>query len=223
MERLTVDFLIKLRENNNRNWFNENKSAYEDALKEYKASATQVIEQLSLIDPELMGLDIRDCLFRIYRDIRFSHDKTPYKNHFGAYLAKGGRKSMRAGYYFHIEPGNSFLGGGIWKPDSKLLKHIRHDIVDNIEEFEEIIEKKSFNQYYSEFSGDRLKRNPVGFSPEFRRIDLIKLKQYSVVCPVSDELLLSNNWIEQVIQRYKEITPLCKFLNYGIDAFLEED
>ncbi len=127
MNTQILQFLTELRENNYREWFQDNKKRY-DALKDgFTEEVQQLINRIGLFDPEIIGLEAKDCLFRIYRDIRFSPDKTPYKTHFGAYIARGGRSSERGGYYLHLEPGNSMLSGGVWMPPTPLLKKLRQE------------------------------------------------------------------------------------------------
>ena len=141
-------FLKELRENNNREWFHAHKEWYLTVKAGHEDFINRVIPALAVREPEVDGLMAKDCIFRIYRDIRFSPNKEPYKTHIGAYMVKGGKQSPRAGYYVHIEPGNCMIGGGIWCPEPSLLKALRKDVYDNIDEFTGIIRDTEFQKYY---------------------------------------------------------------------------
>ena len=144
-----IQFLKELQVNNNREWFQANKSRYDVLRKNFIENVQLLIDRIGLFDPEVAGLDAKDCLFRIYRDIRFSPDKTPYKRHFAAYIAScGGRGSERGGYYIHLEPGGCMLSGGVWCPPPALLKMLRKDIYENIEELVEILENNGTIEDY---------------------------------------------------------------------------
>ena len=124
-----LDFLTELRQHNNRDWFNERKDRFYELRATFLNRVDELIRLISVFDEEISGLEAKNCVYRIYRDTRFSPDKTPYKTFFSAYIAsKGGKKSLRAGYYLHLEPGNCLLGGGVWCPESKLLKELREHI-----------------------------------------------------------------------------------------------
>jgi uncharacterized protein (TIGR02453 family) len=211
-----LTFLRKLKENNNKEWFTANKPEFTAAKETFETLVAEVIGEISSIDRELSGLDPKKCIFRIYRDIRFSPDKTPYKTNFGAFFNQGGKKSMKAGYYLHIEPGNSFLGGGIWMPHGNILKAIRQEIFYNVEEFKKITGKKEFNDYYTEFAGDKLQRPPVGFPKDFPDIDLLKFKNYAVGHVVDDKVIKSDGLVLEIVKAYKILQPFNAFLNRSI-------
>ena len=136
----SLAFLTVLKENNYKEWFHENKPLYEEAKKEFEPFVNILIQEIRSIDKEVGHLEPKDCIFRVFRDIRFSKDKTPYKTNFGAFVAKGGgRKSEFGGYYFHLEPDNCLLAGGIWMPQPDILKAMRQEIYHNIDEFLEIL------------------------------------------------------------------------------------
>lgn len=177
------DFLRELRENNDREWFNAHKKRYVELKAWFDEWVGKLIEKTAGFDEEIEGLNVKDCVYRIYRDVRFSPDKSPYKTHFAAYLASpGGRNSQRAGYYVHLEPDGSLLGGGLYCPEPSLLKKLRQDIYDNIEEFTSILEEKKFA---AEFAGidatDKLKKVPAPFPSDFPQGDLLKYKHYDIV------------------------------------------
>ncbi|MFA8434203.1 MAG: DUF2461 domain-containing protein [Marinifilaceae bacterium] len=209
-------FLLQLRENNNREWFQTNKHLYNEAKKDFEEFIELQIEQTRQIDPDLAGLRAKDCLFRIFRDVRFSPDKRPYKTNFGAYLAKGGRKSSLAGYYIHIEPEQSFLGGGVYMPTSPVLKAIRKEIYQSPETFKEILNNKDFNHHYPEIWGEKLKTAPRGYPKDWPNLDLIRHKHYAVVKAVSDEQVLNNDFSKLIQQSFTALHPFNNYLNHII-------
>src|SRR4051812_46071466 len=153
LEPQTLKFLKTLKKNNNKPWFDSHRVQYEAARIDFSNFLQLVIDAVQKSDPSITGLTARDCLFRINRDIRFSKDKRPYKSHFGATIKRGGRKSVYAGYYFHLEPGQSFVGGGLWIPEPAQLKNLRQEIDYNWDEFEGIIKNKTFKKTYGDLYG----------------------------------------------------------------------
>lgn len=176
-----IQFLKELSVNNNREWFQANKDRYDVLHKAFLDEVQQVINRIALFDPQVAGLEAKDCQFRIYRDLRFSPDKTPYKVHFAAYMAQGGRASERGGYYIHLEPGNCMLSGGVWCPPPKLLKMLRQDIYDHIDEFVSIIEKPSFKEAYPVMEGEVLKRMPAGYPADFKYDEILRHKDFALL------------------------------------------
>jgi uncharacterized protein (TIGR02453 family) len=214
-----LDFISDLIQNNNREWFAENKKRYDEARAYFEQISSKLVVEIAGFDKELVHVEAKDCIFRIYRDIRFSHDKTPYKNHFGVFMAAGGgRKSVRGGYYLHLEPGKSFVATGVWCPPPPLLKALRQSVYDNIEELETIIRqpefKKRFRGFYDE---DKLKTVPKGFPADFPSADLLKLKHYMVEYQLTDEILNSNDFVGEIASIFRTAYPLNKFLNYTVD------
>lgn len=207
------EFLTQLRENNNREWFQANKKKYDKAKKDFELFIELSIEQIKIIDPEVSGINAKDCLFRIFRDVRFSEDKRPYKTNFGAFIAKNGRKSRYGGYYIHIEPDQCFLGGGCYMPASNVLKAIRTEIYHHPNEFKSIIESSEFKRHFPEMYGDKLKTAPRGFPKDFDHIDLLNYKHYAVGKSVSNEIVCSNKFVEEIDKTFKALYPLNKFLN----------
>lgn len=207
------EFLTQLRENNNREWFQANKKKYDKAKKDFELFIELSIEQIKIIDPEVSGINAKDCLFRIFRDVRFSEDKRPYKTNFGAFIAKNGRKSRYGGYYIHIEPDECFLGGGCYMPASNVLKAIRTEIYHHPNEFKSIIESSEFKRHFPEMYGDKLKTAPRGFPKDFDHIDLLNYKHYAVGKSVSNEIVCSNKFVEEIDKAFKALYPLNKFLN----------
>lgn len=213
MQSTTLQFLRNLQKNNNRDWFNDNKTIYQEAQQDVVSFVEKLIEEMSTFDEEVGKVDAKKSLFRIYRDTRFSKDKSPYKTNFGASLGMG-KGSQKAGYYLHIEPGKSFLGGGIYMPEPSVLKSIRKEISAFGEEFKMILEKDDFRNYFRGLSvEDKLKNVPQGFEKDDKMSEFLKLKHFIVTHPVSDELLLSKNAPKEIAKVYHAMKPLVDFLN----------
>ena len=213
-------FLKELRKNNNREWFMANKDRYATLHKEYIVIVEKLIAGIATFDPEIAGLDAKSCVYRIYRDIRFSNDKTPYKTHFGAYMTgHGGRTSPYGGYYLHIEPDNSLVSGGVWCPTPAMLKSLRRDIYDNMEEFIGILENKKFKKNYGELEGESLKRMPDGFPKDYQYDYILKHKNFVVSGNKPEDFFYSENWIDEVVENFRILYPFNKFLNYTIGEF----
>jgi len=213
-------FLRELRANNDREWFKANKSRYDALHKTHVTVVQDLISRIGAFDPEIAGLDAKSCIYRIYRDIRFSNDKTPYKTHFGAYMTGiGGRTSPYGGYYLHVEPDNSFLSGGVWCPDPKMLKKLRHDILGNIEEFVDILENKRFKQLYGGLEGEMLSRMPDGLPKDSPYHYILKHKYFVVSCEKPDSFFNTKNWMDEAVEDFKVLYPFNKFLNYTIGEF----
>jgi uncharacterized protein (TIGR02453 family) len=215
-----IEFLSELENNNNREWFNAHKARYEGCRQKMLFVTELLINEIRKFDSNIPAMDPKDCLFRIYRDVRFSHDKRPYKTHFGSYIARGGRKSTRAGYYFHIEPGESFLGGGIYKPESHILKALRNAIYEAPESFLEIIDNVNFKKLFPTMEGEKLKTNPKGFEDDFRYMELLKHKSFFFSTNIPTENLLNGNFAEIAVESFKVLTPANKFLNEALDNYL---
>ncbi|MDR0573478.1 MAG: DUF2461 domain-containing protein [Tannerella sp.] len=214
------NFLKELRENNNREWFKANKERYDVLYKEYVDIVQQLVDRIATFDPEIAGLDAKSCIYRIYRDIRFSNDKTPYKTHFGAYMTGfGGRTSPYGGYYLHLEPDSSFVSGGVWCPDPKMLKQLRQDIYDNIEEFSGILENKKFKEIYGGLEGEMLKRMPDGFPKDCPYDYILKHKYFVVSSGKTEKFFYSEDWMDEVVEEFRALYPFNKFLNYTIGEF----
>lgn len=216
-------FLKDLSANNNREWFAENKARYEKAKMLFDKSVEELLLRMSIIDPSLAGVDVKDCLWRIYRDTRFSPDKTPYKRHFGAFIAKGGKKSGHGGYYLHIEPDNCFIGGGVWCPEPKLLKKLRQNVYVHIDEFLQITGNKDFKKLYQSFDADEaLKTVPREFPKDFSHPELLKLKHYVVSKEVDEAFFDKKNWLDLVVHDFEVLKPMNDFLNYAVDEYKED-
>ena len=216
----TLEFLRELKANNNKEWFDANRKRYEKVKSDYLALAADLLESMKKIDPALEMLTAKDCIFRINRDIRFSANKSPYKTNLGIVLQPGGKRMSRAAYYFHIEEGASFAGGGLWMPESALLLKVRKEIHYFIPDLTEILEKPDFKKYYGALDieeGQKLSRPPKGFEADDPAIEFIKLKSFTTSAPISDDLLTSKNLVENISVRLEALKPFIQFINRGLD------
>ena len=212
MQSSTLQFLRNLEKNNNREWFNENKTLYQEAQQDVISFVEKLIEEMVDFDEEMGKLEAKKSVFRIYRDTRFSKDKTPYKTNFGAGLGMG-KGNKISGYYLHIEPGKSFLAGGVYKPEPSVLKTIRQEISAFGDEFKAILEQDEFRNYFRGLSvEDKLKKVPQGFEKDDKMAEFLKLKHFIVTHPVSDEQLLSENAVKEFTKIFKAMKPLNDFL-----------
>lgn len=212
----TLNFLSTLEINNNREWFIENKQLYLNAKENVENVVNEIISGVSEFDKSVERLEAKNCIFRIYKDTRFSKDKTPYKTNIGASLVEKGPKTLNhAGYYIHLEPGKSFLAGGVYMTEPKNLKSIREKISSEGDEFLKILNKKSFKDLL-ELRGDKLVKVPQGFDKENPMGDYLKFKQFTVFHPLSDEDVLDENFVKNTVKVFKEIYPFNQFLNDGI-------
>lgn len=212
-----LQFLESLKKNNNREWFCANKSWFEEAKNEVESLMNQLIPAVRKFDNEIGILSPKDCMFRIYRDVRFSKDRSPYKINFGGFITKGGRRAGNAGYYLHIEPQNSFLGGGIYMPSGASLKAIRQEIYYNVDEFKKIIYNDDFAKYFKHLEGEKLERHPKDFPADFSDIELLKFKSYVVLHPLADKILLSEVLLNYVIKIFKSMISLNHFINRALE------
>ncbi len=209
----TLDFLKELEENNNKEWFNDNKPLYLAAKENVEDTVALFIDAISLFDSSIAGLRPKDCLFRIFKDVRFSKDKTPYKTNFGASITKDGRKSGNAGYYFHLKHNDSFIGGGIYCPPTKALNKVRNQIIDDPESFKGIIESKNFKSYFGEIYGDKLKTAPKGFDKNHPEIELLRHKSYVALHKMDNKKVLDDNFANYGVDVLKEIKELNHYIN----------
>jgi uncharacterized protein (TIGR02453 family) len=215
-----LNFLSELKENNNKEWFDLNRNRYEASRKKVLLLTEQVIHEIAKFDSEIGLQDPKNCVFRIFRDVRFATDKTPYKTNMGSYISPGGRKSINAGYYIHIEPDGSFVGGGSYCPPADALKALRTEIFDHPEEFKQLISKNSFQKIYTEMYDDKLKTAPKGFPKDFPEIDLLKYKSYAFTSKLDDSVVTSDSYISHIVESMKELYPVNRFLNVALEKWL---
>ena len=207
ISKTTLDFLQELKVNNNRDWFNEHKPAFQIEQKKVKDFYTALMEELKKHD-DIESLKI----FRIYRDVRFSKDKTPYKPHFAGNFVRG-TKRLRGGYYLRIRPEESFLAGGFWEPNKEDLLRIRKEFETDTTEIRKIINNKTFVKHFGKLKGDALKTAPRGFDKEHPDMDLIRMKQFIVTREFTDEEVLSPNFLQEIDASYKAMRPYFDYMS----------
>jgi len=214
----TVEFLKQLIDNNNREWFQANKAAYDIARENVIEFTAELIKLLQQMDPGIdAALDPKKAVMRIYRDIRFSKNKTPYKNNFGISVPTSGLKSGGVEYYFHITPGASFIGGGYWMPENDHLKKIRQEIDYNAHDLKSIIDAPDFVELFGEFrKQEQLKTVPKGYEPDNENLDLLKLKSFIAWHPVKDKELFKADAVQNIAQICAKIHPLNIFLKNAL-------
>ncbi len=215
IKKSTLDFLDSIKKNNNRDWFIKNRSYYLDARDNFESIVQEIINKIIDFEPIMKGLEVKSCVYRFNRDIRFSNDKSPYKAHFGAFIVRGGKKNgdKFAGYYIHIEPGNNIIAGGAYMPPAPWLSAIREKIDEEPEELLKIISSKDFVKYFGKIDGEKLKKAPKGYPQDHPNIELLKLKSYLVVNEVKDEFVLSDKYFNHIMNVIKTMKPLNDFLN----------
>lgn len=211
------NFLKRLSSNNNREWFAEHKNEYLEAQLEFENLLTAIIERISFFDSEIRGVQAKDCTYRIYRDTRFSLDKTPYKNHFGGYINAKGKKSLHCGYYVHLQLDNCMLAGGSICMPNNVLKALRQSVYDNIDEYLSIVEDKEFKKYFPIIGETFLKTAPKGFPKDFKYIDYLKCKEFTCAYRVSDQFFYEKNMLDKTADVYKQFKRFADFTNYTID------
>ncbi|MEL7586695.1 MAG: DUF2461 domain-containing protein [Prolixibacteraceae bacterium] len=219
METL-MNFLTDLNRNNNREWFKDNQERYEESRDQMLFFTGVMIQEIRKFDPGIPLISPKECLFRIFRDVRFSNDKRPYKTHFGAYISPGGRKADRPGYYLHMEPEKSFIAGGIWNPEAAALRAVRMEIHDNPEEFKEILSLDEFKKLYPAIEGEKLKTVPKGFDKDFIEVDLLRYKSYAFATPLTDKQVLNGDLVGYAVHACRQLYPVNRFLNAALDKWL---
>lgn len=212
-------FLKELGENNSREWFAEHRDEYENARTEFEKLLAAIITRISLFDESIRGIQPKDCTYRIYRDTRFSSDKTPYKNHLGGYINAKGKKSNHCGYYVHIQEGSCLLAGGSFCLPPNILKAVRQSIYDNIDEYVSIVEDPPFKKYYPTVGESFLKTAPKGFPKDFAHIDYLKCKEYTCSYNVPDSFFLAPDVLDRTEDAFKQFKRFSDFLNETIDDF----
>lgn len=217
LQTSTIRFLKDLKKNNNKTWFDKNRSRYEEAKADFILFIQSVINVYCKKDKSLNGMKAKDCIFRINRDVRFSKDKSPYKTNFGASINKDGRKAFSsAGYYFHLEPGQCFIGGGIYQPEPDALKKVRQEIDYNFNEFKKIITSRKFKSVYGDLDKSDefiLSRLPKGYEHGNPASDYLRLKSYIAFVKLSDADLISKTLLKKTTNAFTVLHPLIEFIN----------
>lgn len=217
LKKDTLDFLKKLDKNNNREWFGEHKSEFIAAKENIAALTASLISGISKFDPAISGTLPEDCVFRIYRDVRFSKNKDPYKNNLGAYIAPGGRKSMLPGYYFHIQPGQCFIAAGLHMPEPSELLKVRKAIAARTDEFAKILKASSFKERFGELRSEKLKTVPKGFAADHPAIEYLKMRSMAAYREYkNDKAVLSKDYPKSLVGDAKAMFPLVMFLRSAL-------
>ncbi|MCX6251365.1 MAG: DUF2461 domain-containing protein [Bacteroidetes bacterium] len=219
MKKIVLEFLGELITNNNREWFQAHKAIYDEAKNEFESVINALIPGIAKFDESVKFITGKDCVFRFYRDIRFSNDKTPYKTNFGGFITKGGKKSHGPGYYLHVSPEECFLSGGIWMPAPDIMKKIRQEIYFNINEFKGIISNKAFTKYFTDIDDwDRQKTAPREFPKDFPDLDLLKNRSFTLSKGLDKKVLESDDLLDHALQVYKAMYPYNEFLRRATEA-----
>jgi uncharacterized protein (TIGR02453 family) len=219
LQSSTLKFLKDLQKNNNRPWFEAHRKQYEEAKNDFAALVQTVIDKYGKKDESIAHLKAKDCMFRINRDVRFSKDKSPYKNNMGAYFNGGGKKAITGGYYFHCQPGQSFAGGGIWMPMPADLSKVRQEIDYNFDEFKKIIGAKKFKSVYGGLSTDKeyvLTRVPKGYEANNAAADYLKMKSFVATVSLKDADITSKDLTKKILTAFETLQPLLNFINRSI-------
>ena len=215
----TLKFLQQLQKNNNKPWFDKNRAAYENAKSDFLSMVEKLIPAIASFDTGISGLEARNCVFRINRDVRFSKDKKPYKNNMAAYFNKDGKKGIGAGYYLHIEPGKSFAAAGIWMPEPAVLAKIRQEIDYNLSDWNKILKQPSFRKNYEKGldQSEILSRPPKGYTEDNPALEFLKLKCFVVMHPINDQEITEKTFVKKVAGVFQAAGPFISFLNTAID------
>ena len=208
----SFDFLSQLKKNNNRDWFNEHKDEFIKEQHHIELFAESLLEELRSHDL-IETPSGKKSLHRIYRDIRFSKEKTPYKTNWSGSFKRAGK--LRGGCYFHIEKGNCFIAGGFWAPNPDDLKRIREDLAFDDMPLRKILKSKSFSSTFGEMQGEQLKTTPKGFDAENSAIDLLRYKQFLLIRNFTDKEVLDSTFLKEANQTFKNMRP---FFDYMTDV-----
>ncbi len=218
LQPATLQFLTDLKQNNDKVWFDANRKRYEAAKKDYEQFVGEVLQGLTVLDPAYSTQKAKDCVFRIFRDVRFAKDKSPYKANFGAAFSPEGKKVHGAGFYFHLEPGQCFIGGGVWMPEGPIVKAIRQEIDYNFEDFKKILQAPTFKKWFKTVDGEKLKTVPQGYLADNPAIEYLKLKSFTVGTALNDSDLTKSGLVKKSVQIFCDMNPFISFLNTAISA-----
>lgn len=226
-----ISFLKDVAANNNRPWFQLHKDEYLACKADFEQDVARAITHLAAFDDEVAHLQVKDCVYRFYRDTRFSEDKSPYKRHFGAYICAKGKKSLRGGYYMHVEPGNCLLAtGSYWLP-TNILTSCRNEIMGNIDVWREAVENKDFIEIFGKpndgtweqsskgFGLESLKTCPSGFPRDYEFLQYLRMKDYCCWKRVSDDFFDGDDWYDEAMNIFKTAKPMMDFMNAVIDDY----
>jgi uncharacterized protein (TIGR02453 family) len=217
----TLQFLEDLKANNNRDWFLENKKRYEAVKKDYQQLVTDLLDAMKPMDPSLEMLEVKNCTFRINRDIRFSKDKTPYKSHLGVWLSSGAKGMNRSGYYIHLEKGGSFIAGGLYCPEAGDLKKMRKEIAYFYDDLEAVLNEKDFKRefkYFDRNEKDTLKNPPRGYEKEHPAIEFLKLKSFECSQKIDISEVTKKDFVATMSKKLIALKPLNDFINRALTS-----
>ncbi|RYJ36725.1 DUF2461 domain containing protein [Flavobacterium anhuiense] len=217
----SLQFLDDLKKNNNREWFQENKKRYEVFKKDYHLLVSDFLDVMKPLDPSLELLEIKDCTFRINRDIRFSKDKSPYKSHLGVWMSAGVKGANRSGYYVHIEKGGSFIAGGFYSPDAEELKKVRKEIAFFYDDLQEILNDKNFKKEFGSLDvneNNSLKSMPRGYEKDHPAIEFLKLKSFTASQTYDISEVTKKDFVKKMSQKLIALKPLNEFINRALDT-----
>ncbi|MCY7292305.1 MAG: DUF2461 domain-containing protein [Ferruginibacter sp.] len=219
LQPATLKFLKDLNKNNNKPWFDAHRPQYETARADFFILVEKLIPAIAKFDEPIGLLTVKQCVFRINRDVRFSKNKAPYKSNMACYFNQAGKNGLGGGYYLHIEPGKSFAAGGIWVPEPTVLAGIRQEIDYNFSDWKKIIENKKFKQVFTEGikSNDKLVRPPKGYDTDNPAVEYLKMKSFIVSKPFADGDIQHKNFVAEVAKTFNSIKPLIDFLNTAVD------
>lgn len=225
-----LGFLREVAANNNREWFHAHKDEYESARTAWEEGVALALERIGSFDSEVKHLQVKDCTYRFYRDTRFSPDKSPYKNHFGAYICAKGKKALRGGYYIHLEPEQCLLAvGSYWLP-TNILTACRNEMMANEEEWLHCVENAEFKHYFDApeeagwdspqgFGLEKLKTCPSGFPRDYQYVKYLRLKNYCAWHRVDDQFFAADDWLDQMEHVFRIAKPMMDFMNAVIDDY----
>ena len=233
--KLIQEFLKAVMANNNRPWFQEHRAEYDAARMEWERGVEQALHRIVTFDPSVANQTVKDCTYRFYRDTRFSPDKSPYKNHFDAYINAHGKKALRGGYYIHFEPGACLLAvGNYWLP-TNILTSCRNEIVANEAEWLRCVDNPEFHRLF-DAQGDtlsweeswnspqgfglaKLKTCPAGFSRDYEYVRYLRLKDYCAWHRVPDTFFQGDHWLDEMEHIFRTAKPMMDFMNAVIDDY----
>ena len=221
LSKETIQFLDDLKANNNRDWFLENKKRYEAFKKDYQQLASDLLDVLKPLDPSLEMLEVKNCTFRINRDIRFSKDKTPYKAHLGFWFSSGAKGQNRSGYYIHLDKEGSFIAGGLYCPEADDLKKMRKEIAYFHDDLEAILNEKNFKKEFNDFDRNEkntLKNPPRGYEKEHPAIEFLKLKSFETSQKIDFSTVSKKDFVEIMSKKLIVLKPLNDFINRALTS-----
>lgn len=234
-QNMILTFLRQVAANNNRPWFQEHRADYDEARQEFERGMQQAIDRIRTFDAEMVNVTVKDATYRFYRDTRFSADKSPYKNHLGAYFNAHGKKALRGGYYLHIEPGHCLLAvGNYWLP-TNILTACRNEMMANEEQWLNCVESRAFKKYFAEkretmswndawdspqgFGQEKLKTCPAGFPRDYAYVKYLRLKNYCAWHHVGDDFFEGDGWLDEMERIFVAAKPMMDFTNSVIDDY----